>query len=182
MKHTISAVIILALGFTHCIAQGNFQIDSYYLTNTQGLEVTVNGQNIGRTHLDLTLPAGQLSTVDFNGRTGNTSFTIRIHPQQVNNIRNTSARPNWYNNEHLASGYSGYTLASASASSRSLSISINKARNDAFGVLSSRIQDNRQPTARVIPGSPSVPGAQILECYIYFDDNGYVTYLLVGAR
>jgi hypothetical protein len=182
MKHTISAVILVALGFTHCMAQGDFQIDSYYFTNSQGLDVSVNGRSAGTTPVNLSLPVGQLSTVEFRGRTGNSTMTIKFYPEQVSSVRGTTSRPNWYNNERLAAGYSGYTLASASASSRSLSISINKARNDAFGNLSRMIRGNRQPTARAAPGSPSVPGAQVLECYIYFDDTGYLAFLLVGAN
>jgi hypothetical protein len=158
------------------MAQGDFQLDSYYFTNSQGLDVVINGRSVGKTPLNLSLPVGQMSTVEFSGRTGNSTLSIKLHPQQVSSIRNTSSRPNWYNNERLASGYPGYTLASASASSRSLSISINKARNDAFGKLSNTLHGNRQPAAR------SVPGAQVLECYIYFDDTGYLAFLLVGMN
>ena len=176
MKHIISLFIMIALSYSHCMAQGDFQLDSYYFTNSQGLDVIINGRNVGKTPLNLSLPVGQMSTVEFSGRTGNSTISIKLHPQQVSSIRNISSRPNWYNNERLASGYPGYTLASASASSRSLSISINKARNDAFGKLSNAPHGNRQPAAR------SVPGAQVLECYIYFDDTGYLAFLLVGIN
>lgn len=169
------------MGYSVCMAQNNIQIDSYYFINTQGLDVYLNGRLTGNTPMTLTLPAGQKSTVEFRNSSGNNDMVLRIQPERVNNARNVTSQPNWYNREQLASGYSGFTLSSASADSRSLSISINKAKNAAFGKLANIKRGNRLPTARPNSASNLIPDAQILECYIYFDDNSYYTFLLAGV-
>lgn len=181
MKLTISAIILVTMGYSVCIAQDDIHIDSYYFINTQGLDVYLNDNFSGNTPLMLTLPDRQKSTIEFRNRSGNSVMVLKIQPERVNNARNVTSQPNWYNREQLATGYSGYTLASSNAESRSLSISINKAKNDAFGKLANKKRGNRLATSRPNSVSNSFPDAQILECYIYFDDTNYKTYLLVGV-
>lgn len=181
MKYTISAIILVTMGYSVCLAQSDIQIDSYYFVNTQGLDVYLNDHLSGKTPISVTLPNRQKSTLEFRNRSGNSVMMLRIQPERVNNIRNVTSHPNWYNREQLASGYSGFTLASASAESRSLSISINKAKNDSFGKLANMKRGNRMAAqSRSHSISSSLPDAQILECYIFFDDTNYKTYLLVG--
>lgn len=169
------------MSYSVCQAQSDIHIDTYYFINTQGLDVYLNGRISGNTPLVLTLPDRQKSTLEFRNRSGNNVMVLKIQTERVNNARNVTSHPNWYNREQLATGYSGYTLASASAESRSLSISINKAKNDAFGKLANMKRGNRLASSRPNSVSNATLDAQILECYIYFDDTSYKTYLLVGA-
>jgi hypothetical protein len=169
------------MGHSVGMAQNDIHIDSYYFINTQGLDVYLNGRFSGSTPMMLTLPDRQKSTVEFRNRSGNDVMVLRIQPERVNNARNVTSQPNWYNREQLATGYSGFTLSSASADSRSLSISINKAKNEAFGKLANMKRGNRLTSSRPNSASNTMPDAQILECYIYFDDNSYKTFLLAGV-
>lgn len=179
MKIPILAIIMVTFGYLNGQAQSDFQMDTYYLTTSQGLEVFVNDRSVGNTPLVLPLADGQRSTLDFR-RNGRSVMRMVVHPNRVANVRNARSAPNWYGNEHLARGYSGYTLASASASSRSLSISINKAKNDAVNKIADGRRGNRQAGSRSGLISQSSSDAQILECYILYDGTSFHTYVLVG--
>lgn len=179
MKIPLLAILLVTFGYLNCQAQSDFQLDTYYLTTSQGLDVLVNDRSVGKTPLVLSLADGQRSTLDFR-RNGRSVMRIQVHPNRVGNVRNAGSAPNWYGNEHMARGHSGYTLASASASSRSLSISINKAKNDAVNKITDARRGNRQAASRSGLASQSLSDAQILECYILYDDTSFNTFVLVG--
>jgi hypothetical protein len=179
MKIPMLAILLVTFGFLDSQAQSDFQMDTYYLTTSQGLDVFVNDRSAGKTPLILSLSEGQRSTLDFR-RNGRSVMRMIVHPNRVANVRNARSAPNWYGNEHLARGHGGYTLASASASSRSLSISINKAKNDAINNIGDGRRGNRQASSRPGLASQALSDAQILECYILFDDSSFHTFVLVG--
>lgn len=182
MKSTISAIIVLILGLSNCLAQNELNIDTYYFINTQGLDVFVNNQSVGRTPMTLSVTPDRNNTVEFRNRTGSNVMKIQVHTKKVNNVRQYTQAPGWYGNNSPATSYSGYQIASSSADSRSLSISINKAKSEALEKLAQTSRGNRSVStsrnSQVL--SRSFPDAEILECYIYFDDNSYKTFLLVG--
>lgn len=181
MKNTISAITVLILGLSNCLAQNELNIDTYYFINTQGLDVYVNNQSVGRTPVTLSVATDVNNTVEFRNRTGSNVMKMQVHTKKVNNVRQYTQAPGWYGNNSSAASYSGYQIASSSADSRSLSISINKAKSEALEKLAQTRRGNRPIPSRTSHAlSRSFPDAEILECYIYFDDDTYKTYLLVG--
>lgn len=180
MKSTISAILVLILGLSNCLAQNELNIDTYYFTNTHGLDVYLNNQSIGRTPVTLSVTSDVNNTVEFRNRTGSSVMKIQVHTKKVNNVRQYTQVPDWFDNNSSITSYSGYQTATSSADSRSLSISINKAKSEALEKLAQNRSGNRSITASRNSLSRSFPNMEILECYIYFDDNSYKTFLLVG--
>jgi len=183
MKSTISAIIAVILGFSNCLAQNELNIDTYYFINSQGLDVYMNNQSVGRTPVTLSVPLDRSNTVEFRNRTGSSVMKMQVHTKKVTDVRRYAQVPGWYGENTAAASYSGYQIASSSADSRSLSISINKAKSEALEKLAQIRHGNRTiSTSRSSQAlSRSFPDAEILECHIYFDDNTYKTYLLVGV-
>ncbi len=183
MKYPIFSVLLILMGISTCMAQSEIMVDSHYFTRSNGLDVYVNNTRIGTTPLTFSLAAGRKSVVEFRNQQGNRVSQFNVQPEQVSNIRSLSATPAWFGSASQHPGYPGYQLTTSEAESRSLSISLNKAKTEAIDHLSRTRSGNRTAAAgRSQHLSQSLQGAQILECHIYFDGNGYRTYLLVGLQ